>query len=528
MGPDPRAGVVREGIVEVRLRLSTALGLDDMPAQVPGWGTVLAGTARELLERHRRSEWRMVLTDDDGRLLRVLLPRRRPPRPADRPAGPHRPEGRRGTGSNAIVELQAPATLLAALTPDDHGAWAPMLHELQRRLAADHPPDQPPDQSPGQPPGRHPVVRPTMRRPRPWRGGDVPAPRWTGGCGSATGTAWRRAAGARPTPATSTTPSTTPWAGRACRGTAGCGAATTTAPSTRAAGGSPSPPRAGSTSPPAPAPATSSNHPASSNRSPNPTPATGPGRLPAHEALDLTDDEDDPDAPRRPRTVAPSGGGPTRQQTPPAAAARPSSTRPHPSEVGRTATAPASEHSDAVRGRRRVWTWARRVGLTLLVLVVLVFAVSGAYLGWDRLSPEQLDVAPPGFDVDAAGVRSTSSTGPRCGRPARRRWCWCRASRSRPTSGPGSRRCSPRTGTSTPTTCAATGSPTACRPTTSRPTPTSSSASSRRSGSSARSSSGTRRASRSPCRWPSGRRGASPASSRPTGTAPRTSGQPPL
>ena len=88
------------------------------------------------------------------------------------------------------------------------------------------------------------------------------------------------------------------------------------------------------------------------------------------------------------------------------AAARPSSTRPHPSEVGRTATAPASEHSDAVRGRRRVWTWARRVGLTLLVLVVLVFAVSGAYLGWDRLSPEQLDVAPPGFDVDAAGVRT--------------------------------------------------------------------------------------------------------------------------
>jgi pimeloyl-ACP methyl ester carboxylesterase len=53
-----------------------------------------------------------------------------------------------------------------------------------------------------------------------------------------------------------------------------------------------------------------------------------------------------------------------------------------------------------------VWTWARRVGLTLLVLVVLVFAVSGAYLGWDRLSPEQLDVVPPGFDVDAAGVRT--------------------------------------------------------------------------------------------------------------------------
>jgi len=53
-----------------------------------------------------------------------------------------------------------------------------------------------------------------------------------------------------------------------------------------------------------------------------------------------------------------------------------------------------------------MWRWARRVGLTLVVLVVLVFAVSGAYLGWDRLDPERLDVAAPGFDVDAAGVRT--------------------------------------------------------------------------------------------------------------------------
>ena len=65
--PDPRAGVVREGIVEVRLRLSTALGLDDMPAQVPGWGTVLAGTARELLDRHRHASggWSSPTTTAD-------------------------------------------------------------------------------------------------------------------------------------------------------------------------------------------------------------------------------------------------------------------------------------------------------------------------------------------------------------------------------------------------------------------------------------------------------------------------------
>ena len=143
---------------------------------------------------------------------------------------------------------------------------------------------------------------------------------------------------------------------------------------------------------------------------PAPHPGDGPRPLPTHEALDPTDHEDDEDDeddhPDDLAAVAPARRGrlDSRHRTPPRAGPH----RPTPTLLrwGRTATAPASEHSDAVRGRRRVWTWARRVGLTLLVLVVLVFAVSGAYLGWDRLSPEQLDVAPPGFDVDAAGVRT--------------------------------------------------------------------------------------------------------------------------
>ncbi|MHC1558914.1 alpha/beta fold hydrolase [Actinomycetospora sp. C-140] len=53
-----------------------------------------------------------------------------------------------------------------------------------------------------------------------------------------------------------------------------------------------------------------------------------------------------------------------------------------------------------------MWRWLRRLGVAVLVLLVLVFAVCGAYLGWDRLDPERVDVAPPGFDVDAAGVRT--------------------------------------------------------------------------------------------------------------------------
>ena len=90
--PDTGPGRIREGCVEVRLRLSTALGLDQYPGSVPGYGTVLAGDARSLALRHRDGEWRVVLTDDQGRLQHVLLARRRPttrpPRPASG-AGTH-------------------------------------------------------------------------------------------------------------------------------------------------------------------------------------------------------------------------------------------------------------------------------------------------------------------------------------------------------------------------------------------------------------------------------------------------------
>ncbi|WP_433782932.1 DUF222 domain-containing protein [Actinomycetospora sp. CA-101289] len=123
---EPGPGRVRAGIGEVRLRLTTAMGLDDVPGSVPGYGTVLAGHARALLARYRDGEWRVVCTDDQGRLQHVLIARRRP----------HpRPPGGSGQPCRAIVELQVPTTLLAALIPTDHGAWAPLLSELRRRLA---------------------------------------------------------------------------------------------------------------------------------------------------------------------------------------------------------------------------------------------------------------------------------------------------------------------------------------------------------------------------------------------------------
>ena len=131
-GPDPGPGRVRAGTSEIRLRLSTALGLDQYPATVPGYGTVLAHHARTMLMRYRRGEWRIVLTDEQGRLQDVLLARRRP-RPRGRPE--QAPRGPAQQHCTAIVELQVPTTLLAALDPHAHGDWAGLLAELQQRLA---------------------------------------------------------------------------------------------------------------------------------------------------------------------------------------------------------------------------------------------------------------------------------------------------------------------------------------------------------------------------------------------------------
>ncbi|WP_433783322.1 DUF222 domain-containing protein [Actinomycetospora sp. CA-101289] len=125
---DHRPGALRVGTVEVRLRLTTALGLDRHPGTVPGYGTVLAGDALTMIMRRLDGEWRIVLTDPQGHLQHVLLARRRP-------AGPRHRSRRPGRGcERAIVELRVPTTLLAALTPEDHGDWAPLLAELQQRL----------------------------------------------------------------------------------------------------------------------------------------------------------------------------------------------------------------------------------------------------------------------------------------------------------------------------------------------------------------------------------------------------------
>ncbi|GAA4923317.1 uncharacterized protein DUF222 [Actinomycetospora succinea] len=127
--PEPRDGRLRHGTTEVRLRLTTALGLDQHPGTVPGYGAVTAAVARDLIAARHHGEWRIVLVDADGHLQHVLLARARPAGPLARGRAPG------ATRTGAIVELQVPTTLLAALNPDDHPRWALLLRELQARVA---------------------------------------------------------------------------------------------------------------------------------------------------------------------------------------------------------------------------------------------------------------------------------------------------------------------------------------------------------------------------------------------------------
>ncbi|MGQ0716063.1 MAG: DUF222 domain-containing protein [Pseudonocardiales bacterium] len=59
---------VRHGI-EVRVRLSTLLGLDEHPAELPGWGPIPAATARDLVAAQHDAEWRIAIVDTQGYLL---------------------------------------------------------------------------------------------------------------------------------------------------------------------------------------------------------------------------------------------------------------------------------------------------------------------------------------------------------------------------------------------------------------------------------------------------------------------------
>ncbi|MQA95294.1 MAG: DUF222 domain-containing protein, partial [Streptosporangiales bacterium] len=118
-GPRPRPGY------EIRVKVSTLLGLDEHPAEVPGTGPVHAELARKIVADQTRGQWRYAITDDAGRLLDEGITRARP-------TGALR-DAANTTG--AIVELAIPERLLTHLAahPDRAGTWTPVITDLHRQ-----------------------------------------------------------------------------------------------------------------------------------------------------------------------------------------------------------------------------------------------------------------------------------------------------------------------------------------------------------------------------------------------------------
>jgi len=120
--------------VQLRIRMTTLLGLDRAPAEIAGWGPISVDYAQTLSALLAAGQWRYALTDDEGRLIGSGLIRLRP-----------KGWRRRKARSQGIVDLLVPASLLRDLVigPLDgldlvdeqrYRTWLPVLHELADRM----------------------------------------------------------------------------------------------------------------------------------------------------------------------------------------------------------------------------------------------------------------------------------------------------------------------------------------------------------------------------------------------------------
>ncbi len=70
----------RRGVVDIQVKLSTLLHLDEDSAWIPGWGPVIADIARQVaFDEQARPAWAWSVTDESGQLLHHGYTARRPP-----------------------------------------------------------------------------------------------------------------------------------------------------------------------------------------------------------------------------------------------------------------------------------------------------------------------------------------------------------------------------------------------------------------------------------------------------------------
>ena len=67
-----------QGVVDIRVDMTTLAGIDDNPGEIPGFGPVIADVARQIVDEASDAEWRIIPVDDNGHPVGVITTKRRP------------------------------------------------------------------------------------------------------------------------------------------------------------------------------------------------------------------------------------------------------------------------------------------------------------------------------------------------------------------------------------------------------------------------------------------------------------------
>jgi hypothetical protein len=120
---------------ELRIELTTLLGQDQHPAEIPPWGYVSADLGRKITLGMVGAQWRFVVCDDDGRPICSGITPSRPARASPSQGEfPDRRQPRRG-----VVEIQVRASDLSWLDAASAETglfpeWIPVIENIAGRL----------------------------------------------------------------------------------------------------------------------------------------------------------------------------------------------------------------------------------------------------------------------------------------------------------------------------------------------------------------------------------------------------------